>query len=118
MNSTSYTTVIGRVGTTPQLRTTPSGDSITDVRVGVNEYKKGAGEFNSITRWYDVTLRGKAAETACENLGVGDLISASGKLSVDEYTDREGAHRFQLKVTAPGFDVLMRRQSASTASAR
>ena len=116
MNSTATVIVIGRVGSSPQLRYTPDGTPITDVRVGVSEYRKGAGEHNSITRWHEVTLRGKQAETACESLGPGDLIAATGKLSVDEYTDREGVARFQLKVSAPGYDVLMRKQASGGAA--
>jgi single-strand DNA-binding protein len=118
MNSTAILVVIGRVGSSPQLSHTPDGTPITDVRVAVSEYKKGAGEHNSITRWHEVTLRGRQAETACESLGPGDLIAATGKLSVDEYTDREGVARFQLKVSATGYDVLMRKQTpAGTATA-
>jgi single-strand DNA-binding protein len=115
MNSTATITVIGRVGSTPRLRTTPDGASISDLRLAVNEYRKGAGDHNSVTRWYEVTLRGKPAETAADALAPGDLIAATGKLSVDEYTDREGVARFQLKVSAAGFDVLARKAGAATA---
>src|SRR3712207_5342717 len=116
MKSTAVLTITGRVGAVPQCRETNDKTPITDVRVAVDEYKKGAGEHNSVTRWFDITLRGRSAEIACEQLNPGDLIQATGKLSVEEYEDRDGRPRFQLKVSAPSFDVLLRKQAASGAS--
>jgi len=116
MNSVATITIVGRVGSAPEVRSTPDGTPITNVRVAVSEYRKGAGEFNSITRWYEVTLRGKSAESASENLEPGDVIAATGKLTIDEYTDREGRDRFQLKVNAAGFDTIARKQASSAAA--
>lgn len=108
MNSVANTTVVGRVGSLSEPRALPSGETIVDVNVAVNGFRR-EGEQGE-PDWYEVVLKGRHAEAAVEHLGKGDLISASGRQSFRRWKDRDGQARVAVKIDAAGgFDIIARK---------
>lgn len=102
--SFSKITVIGNLGRDPELRYTPAGDAVCDFSVAVNDRKRDkAGEFQDLTTWYKVTLWRKLAENASKYLTKGKQVYVEGRLSVEEWTDRDSNKRFSLVIQ--GSDV-------------
>lgn len=94
-------TIMGNLGRDPELRYTPQGDAVCNFSVAVSEKKRDkAGELQEITNWFRVTLWRKQAENASKYLTKGSPIYIEGRLSVDEWTDRDGKTRFTLEVSA------------------
>ncbi len=94
-------TIMGNLGRDPELRYTPQGDAVCNFSVAVSEKKRDkTGELQEITNWFRVTLWRKQAENASKYLTKGSPIYIEGRLSVDEWTDRDGKTRYTLEITA------------------
>lgn len=93
--------IMGNLGRDPELRYTPQGTAVCDFSIAVNEKKRDkAGELQDITMWFRVTTWGKQAENASKYLTKGGQVFIEGRLSVGEWTDRDGNNRQTLEVNA------------------
>ena len=100
-------TLIGNLGRDPELRYTPQGDAVCDFSVAVSERKKDkSGEFQEVTNWFKITLWRNMAENASKYLAKGRQVYIEGRLSLEEWTDREGKQRFTLAVLATDMQFI------------
>ena len=91
--------IIGNLGADPELRYTPSGKAVTDLRVAVNNNQRGPdGEWVEDTLWFRVSVWEQAAERLAEQLRKGNKVFAEGQLRVREYEARDGEKRQSLEL--------------------
>jgi single-strand DNA-binding protein len=91
--------IIGNLGADPELRYTPSGKAVTELRVAVNNNQKGPdGEWVEETLWFRVNVWEQAAERLAEQLRKGNKIYAEGQLRVREFEGRDGEKRQSLEL--------------------
>lgn len=91
--------IIGNLGADPELRYTPSGKAVTDLRVAVNNNQRGAdGEWIEETLWFRVSVWEQAAERLAEQLRKGNKVYAEGQLRVREFEGRDGEKRQSLEL--------------------
>jgi single-strand DNA-binding protein len=91
--------IIGNLGADPELRYTPSGKAVTELRVAVNDNRKGPdGEWIEETLWFRVSVWEQAAERLAEQLRKGNKIYAEGSLRAREYEARDGQKRTSLEL--------------------
>ena len=91
--------IIGNLGADPELRYTPSGKAVTDLRVAVNNNQRGPdGEWVEETLWFRVSVWEQAAERLAEQLRKGNKVFAEGQLRVREYESRDGEKRQSLEL--------------------
>lgn len=91
--------IIGNLGADPELRYTPSGKAVTDLRVAVNSNQRGPdGEWVEDTLWFRVSVWEQAAERLAEQLRKGNKVYAEGQLRVREYESRDGEKRHSLEL--------------------
>lgn len=99
--------IIGNLGGDPSLRYTPQGDAVANFTVAVNDKRRDkAGDLQDQTTWFKVTLWRKMAENAAKYLSKGSSIYIEGRLSVDEWTDRDGKNRYTLEVSATDMQFI------------
>jgi len=100
MNSVN---IIGRVGGEVELRFTPSGKAVAQLTLAVDD---GWGE-NKKTAWIGVTLWGPTAELAKKAVRKGDRLGIAGRLSQEEWDDKEtGKKQRKTKVTCDSMHLL------------
>ena len=91
--------IIGNLGADPELRYTPSGKAVTNLRVAVNDRSRGAdGEWVEETMWIGVEVWEQAAERLAEQLRKGNKIYAEGQLRAREYQASDGQNRTSLEL--------------------
>ena len=99
MNATQITTA-GNLTGDVELRFTPSGKAVANVRLAVNHrVRQGEGWVDGEPTYYDVTLSEKAAEHAAESLRTGDRVLVTGQVHTEAWTDSEGAKRTKQVIT-------------------
>ena len=87
--------VIGNLGRDPEMRYTPSGQSVTSFSVASNrKYTTGAGEQREETEWFNVNAWGKLAELCNQYLTKGRQVYVEGRLHSRSYEARDGQMRF------------------------
>jgi len=100
MNSVN---IIGRVGGEVELRYTHSGKAVAELTLAVDD---GWGE-NKKTVWIGVTIWGATAELAKKAVRKGDRLGISGRLSQEEWDDKEtGKKQRKTKVTCDSMHLL------------
>jgi single-strand DNA-binding protein len=91
--------IIGNLGADPELRYTPSGKAVTNLRVAVNDRSRGPdGEWVEETMWIGVEAWEQQAERLAEQLRKGNKIYAEGQLRAREYEARDGQKRTALEL--------------------
>jgi single-strand DNA-binding protein len=109
MASFNVITIVGNLGRDPELRYTPQGKAVADFTVATNEKRNG----EEIVTWFKCTLWGNTAEAAAKYLTKGSQAYITGRLSVEEWTDKDGNNRHTLSVNASDVQFLGTREQAS-----
>jgi single-strand DNA-binding protein len=93
--------LIGRAGTDPEMRYTPSGTAVTNFRLAVsNNFRGQDGEWQESTEWFTVTAWDRQAESVNQYLVKGRRVFVEGRLSTRSYTASNGEQRTNLEVRA------------------
>lgn len=100
--------LMGNLTADPELRTTPKGTAVTDLRLAINRYYSGdSGERQEETTYVDVTLWGRQAETACQYLAKGRCVLVEGRLQLDTWEDRQtNQKRSKLRVVGENMQMV------------
>jgi single-strand DNA-binding protein len=107
MASFNKITIVGYLGRDPELRFLPDGSGVCNLSVATTEKRKDAtGEPREITAWFRITVWGRQAEACNEYLSKGSQVFVEGRLSQQEYTDRDGNQRTSLEVRANDVQFL------------
>jgi single-strand DNA-binding protein len=95
-------TIIGNLGRDPEMRYTPSGQSVTTFSVAASRQWVGQdGQRQEKTVWFRVTAWQKLAELASQYLTKGSKVLVVGELDEpNAYIDKEGKPRASLEVRA------------------
>jgi len=102
--------LIGNLTRDPRLRTTPSGISVGEFSIAVNDtYSTSAGERRERTVFVDIVVWKRLAENCYRFLRKGRAVLVEGRLEQDTWEDREtGQRRSRLRVVAQNVTFLYR----------
>ena len=94
--------LVGNLTRDPELRYTPQGTAVTDLRLAVTTYRGGRGtERKEETVFIDATVWDRMAENCNEYLSKGRPVLVEGRLVQDTWDDREsGQKRSKIKLVA------------------
>lgn len=100
MGSMNRVILVGNLGADIELRYTPGGTAVGNVRLATTETwnDKNSGERREQTEWHRVVLWGKQAETLQEYLKKGRQICVEGRLQTRSWEDRDGNKRYTTEV--------------------
>lgn len=100
MASYNRVVLVGNLTRDPELRSIPSGMSVLDVGLAVNDRRKDAnGNWIEEATFVDITVWGRSAEVLAEYTRKGSQILVEGRLKMDSW-EQEGQRRTKLKVVA------------------
>ena len=86
--------VIGNLGRDPEMRYTPSGQTVTSFSVASNRRYTTNGEQREETEWFNVSAWGRLAETCNQYLTKGQQVYVEGQLRSRTYQANDGQTRF------------------------
>ena len=104
--------LVGRLGSDPVMRFTPSGQAVTSFSVATDKQYTQDGQTVKDTTWFRVTAWGKLGETCNKYLQKGKLVLVEGRLTPDKdggpriWTDNEKQPRASYEVTAEAVKFL------------
>jgi len=102
--------LMGRLTFDPELRYTPNGSAVTDLRMAVNRSWNGAdGDRKEESLFIDVTVWERQAENCGQYLKKGSQVHIEGALKMDTWDDKTtGEKRSKIKVQADRVQFLDR----------
>jgi len=118
MASLNKVFLIGNLTRPPELRYTPSGTAVADLRLAVNRnYTTQGGEKREETCFLTVVVWGKQAETCGEYLDKGSPILVEGRLQARDWETKDGQKRTVIEVVAERVQFMGRAKAAAAPAA-
>lgn len=110
--------LIGRLGTDPEMRYTPSGTPVTSFRMACSRRRTTQeGEQREETDWFTVVSWNKLAEIVDQYVKKGQRVYIEGRLQTRQWEDQNGQRRNTTEIVASDMIMLeSRRQSEQRAS--
>lgn len=110
--------LMGRLTFDPELRYTPSGSAVTDLRMATSRvWTAKDGDRREETLFIDVTVWDRQAENCCQYLRKGSGVHIEGSLKMDTWDDKTtGEKRSKIRVNAERVQFLDRRGDAGGAA--
>jgi single-strand DNA-binding protein len=93
--------LIGRLGADPEVKTFGESKKVARMRIAYNEYyKKNDGSFEEKTHWFTIVAWGKLVELTELNFKKGHEVIVEGRLSTNEYEDKDGNKKSSVEIVA------------------
>lgn len=99
-------TFIGRLGRDVESRYTGSGKQVANFSIAVDKFGKDKDGEKKKPLWIRVNAWDKKAALAAKYLSKGKKVAVSGELDIREWTDREGAIRTSVELTAYNITLI------------
>jgi single-strand DNA-binding protein len=100
--------LVGNRGREPELRATPSGQSVCNFSLATTERFTGRdGQAREQTEWHNIVVWGKPAEACGRYLKKGSQAFVEGRITNREYEARDGSgKRYRTEVVAQRVQFL------------
>ncbi|MDP9045188.1 MAG: single-stranded DNA-binding protein [Pseudomonadota bacterium] len=114
MASVNKVIVLGNLGRDPEVRYTPSGAAVCNLRIATtrNWKSKESGERVEETEWHSVVLYDRQAEIAGEYLKKGRPVYIEGRLKTRKWQDKDGVDRYTTEIVGDSMQLLGGREGA------
>ncbi len=99
--------ILGRLTRDPEVRSTPSGQSVANVGVATSRvWKDTSGTRQERPEYHNVVLWGKLADIAGQYLGKGRRVYIEGRLETRDWTGQDGVKRYRTEIIAENLIML------------
>lgn len=99
--------LLGRLTREPDLRGTPSGSKVCTLGLASSRKHNSNGQEREETLFIDVYVWGKSAENCKQYLAKGSPVLIEGRLTLDQWEDRNGGgRRSKIAVTAENVQFM------------
>ena len=96
-------TLLGHAGRDPEIRTLRSGDRTASFSLATTEkWKDRDGRPAQATEWHRVAVYGGTVEAVERLVSKGAAVLVEGRLTVRDYTDREGKEKKITEIVVAG----------------
>lgn len=100
-------TLIGNLGTDPEIKHFEGGGSLSRFPIATSEsYTNRNGEAVEITEWHTIVLRGGMVEVSEKYLKKGDKIYVEGRIRTRSWQDAQGEKRYTSEIQADNMIML------------
>jgi len=108
--------LVGRLGSDPEVRYTPSGDAVANFSIATSEEwkDKNSGEKRERTEWHRIVAWRKLGEICGEYLSKGKQVYVEGRIQTNAWEDKEGNKKYTTEIVASTVQFLGGRDSADT----
>ena len=100
--------LIGRLGKDPEVRSIPSGKSVTKFTLATDDrFTDKSGEKQERTEWHNIETWDRLAEICGQYLRKGSLVYIEGSIRTESWDDKEtGVKKYRTKIVANTMQML------------
>lgn len=107
--------VLGRLGSEPELRYTPSGAAVCNFSVATSDnWTDKNGEKQEKTEWHRIVVWGKLGELCHQYLSKGRQAYIEGKLQTRSWEDNNGVKKYTTEILANTVQFIGSNPTAGT----
>ena len=103
MSQGAFVTLVGYVAQEPNIRTTRTGKTVTELRVGITPryLDQATGEWRDAeSSYFSVSCWDRLAHHVRASMHKGEPVLVRGKFKTSTYEDKDGRPRTDLRITA------------------
>jgi single-strand DNA-binding protein len=98
--------IVGRVTKDPEVRTTPSGQSVATLSVATGRtYTNKAGEKENKTEFHNIVVWGRLAEICGQYLTKGQEVLFEGRMETRTWEGQDGQKRSRTEIIAENMQL-------------
>ena len=107
--------LIGNLTRDPELRSTPSGQSVASFGLATNRVWKDpqSGEKKEAVEFHNIVMWRRLAEIAGQYLHKGSKIFLEGRLQTNSWQDQSGSKKYRTEIVAENMQMLDRKPQGS-----
>jgi len=107
--------LVGNLTNDPELRHTPSGTAVCQLRIAVNSRRRDeSGQWVDKPNYFDVSIFGNQAESSAQYLSKGRPVGIDGRLDWREWEAQDGSKRQAVQIIAESVQFLGSRGDAES----
>ncbi len=92
--------LIGRLGKDPEVRSTPTGRTVTTITLATSETFGKDADRKEKTEWHKIILWDKLGQLAGNYLRKGRQVFIEGRITYRDYMDRDNIKRYVTEIVA------------------
>ncbi len=93
--------LVGNLTRNPELRSLPSGISVTSFGMATNRvWKNQRGERQEEVQFHNVVVFGRQAETVSQYLTKGSLVLVEGRIQTRSWEGKDGTKQYRTEIVA------------------
>jgi single-strand DNA-binding protein len=114
MSGINKVILIGRLGSDPEVRYTPSGVAVANFSVATSEEwkDKDSGEKKERTEWHRIVAWRRLGEICGEYLSKGKQVYVEGRIQTRSWEDRDGNKKYTTEIIANDIQFLGSRDAS------
>jgi len=107
--------LIGRLGSDPEVRYTPSGVAVANFNIATSEEwkDKDSGEKKERTEWHRIVAWRRLGEICGEYLSKGKQVYIEGRIQTRDWEDQNGVKRYTTEIVANQMQMLGTRDATN-----
>ncbi|MCI0479409.1 single-stranded DNA-binding protein [Candidatus Uhrbacteria bacterium] len=110
--------IIGNLTRDPEVRTTPSGQSVANFGVATSsQWMDASGQRQERVEYHSIVAWGKLADICGQYLGKGRKVYVEGRLQTREWEAQDGTKRTKTEIVAENMIMLDRAPAGQGAAA-
>ena len=103
--------IIGNVTQNPEIRQTPTGQSVASFSVATNRFwKDNQGQKQTQAEFHNIVAWGRLAEIAGQYMTKGGLVMIEGRLQTKNWVDQQGVKHWKTEIIAENVQLGPRRE--------
>ncbi len=109
--------IIGNVTRDPELKNTPSGQSVASFSIATNLiWNDQSGQQQKKTEFHNIIAWRKLAEVCAKYLHKGSKVFIEGRLQTTDWTGNDGVKRYRTEIVAENMIMLDGRSNTTTSN--
>ena len=109
--------LIGRLTRDPEVRTTPSGQTVATVGLATNRtWNDKSGQKQEKTEFHNIVVWGRLAEIVGQYMSKGQEAYFEGRLETRSYTGKDGVERRTTEIIAENMQMGSRPQGTGNSN--
>ena len=107
--------IIGNLTRDPEVRTTPSGQSVASFSIATSRvWKNAEGQKQEAVEYHNIVAWGKLAEICGQYLNKGKKVYVEGRIQTRDWQGQDGVKRYRTEIITE--NMIMLDRAGGTAS--
>ncbi len=103
--SVNKAVLLGRCANDPEMRYTPSGQAVLNLRIATSHSYQKDGEWQEIPQFTNCVFWNKPAEIVAQHVSKGEYLYVEGRIQTRSWEDQDGNKNYRTEIVVSDFVI-------------